>query len=137
VSALSHRDEYAPVPEPPGIHDSATIALPGTRDSAAVGHVLLLAGRAREALPWLEAAAHACQPMVTESENSYTAWIVPAAYELGLAREAAGDRAGACAAYEQVLDRWGEAVPRSTTADAARRRMRDARCGDRALTTPR
>ena len=45
-----------------------------------------------------------------------------------MARESAGDPAGACLAYQRVLDRWGSATPRSTTADLARARMRPLQC---------
>ncbi len=127
AAAMAHRHEYDALPE-----------FPGTRESAAVGHALLLAGRAAEAIPWLEQAAFACQPIVRETENSFVAAIVPAAYELGQARQASGDSKGACAAYQRVLDRWGNAVPRSTTADNARARMSAIRCNDaaaRALST--
>jgi eukaryotic-like serine/threonine-protein kinase len=44
-------------------------------------------------------------------------------FALGEAREHAGDVAGARAAYEEVLRRWGKAKPRSVTADKARARL--------------
>jgi hypothetical protein len=43
--------------------------------------------------------------------------------ELGQALEAKGDRPGARAAYERVLERWGKAKPRSLTAERARARQ--------------
>ncbi|HEU4533313.1 MAG TPA: hypothetical protein VFS00_04315, partial [Polyangiaceae bacterium] len=41
---------------------------------------------------------------------------------LGLAREAVGDRDGACEADRVVLGRWGRAPPRSLAAERAGRR---------------
>jgi tetratricopeptide (TPR) repeat protein len=116
-AALGRRGDFVPVPD-----------FPSARDSGAVGHVLLLAGRGGEALRWLELAAHTCQPVVRETSNSYVPAILHAAYELGLARESTGDKAGACVAYQQVLDRWGKAVPRSTLAEAARGRRLSLAC---------
>ena len=127
AAAMAHRHEYDDVPE-----------FPGTRESAAVGHALLLAGRAAEAIPWLEKAAFACQPIVRETENSFVAAIVPAAYELGQAREASADSKGACAAYQRVfgpLGKRGDAVdvrilcPRPDERDPLQRR-RSARFTD-------
>jgi serine/threonine-protein kinase len=43
---------------------------------------------------------------------------------LGHARAAKHDTAGACAAYRVVLERWGNAKPRSVTADDVRKRAR-------------
>jgi serine/threonine-protein kinase len=42
--------------------------------------------------------------------------------DLGAALEAKADRAGACDAYRMVVDRWGQARPRSVTAEHARAR---------------
>jgi serine/threonine-protein kinase len=55
-------------------------------------------------------------------------WHVFAAMHLAEAREASGDGVGACEAYRTVLDRWGSAKPRSTTAEAARARVRALGC---------
>jgi serine/threonine-protein kinase len=88
----------------------------------AVGRTLLLAGRAGEALPHLERAARQCYGLRFPVEH------VRASFDLGQAREATGQRDGACAAYRAVLDRWGEARPRSLTAERARERMRTLGC---------
>ena len=85
-------------------------------------HVLLLAGRAMDAAPYLERASRQCDVLTFPFE------IVHAALDLGRAREAVGDTAGACAAYGQVLARWGGAKPRSATADAARSASQRLRC---------
>jgi serine/threonine-protein kinase len=80
------------------------------------GSVLVRAGRAAEALPWLHATAGSC----TTFENPFEA--IRARRWLGEALERTGDKRGACAAYSAVLARWGKAKPRSVTADEARGR---------------
>ena len=47
---------------------------------------------------------------------------------LGEALESKGDTQGACAAYAEVLEHWGNAKPRSKTADAARAHMKKLGC---------
>ncbi|MEP7122851.1 MAG: protein kinase [Byssovorax sp.] len=95
---------------------------PKTLAVADVGHALLLAGRTAEAIPRLEEATRSCRalehPVLHTRAHDW----------LGTAREAIGDRAGACAAYQVVLDRWGAARPRSITADHARERSRALGC---------
>jgi serine/threonine-protein kinase len=88
----------------------------------AVGETYLLAGRVDEAIPWLEASAHACN--VLESPVS----ILRARLLLGEAREKKGDAAGACAEYDAVLSRWGAARPRSVTAEEARLHHKALQC---------
>jgi serine/threonine-protein kinase len=89
---------------------------------ADVGRTYLLAGRAREAIPWIESATRQC--MVFQYAVDY----VRAHLLLGQAREAAGDKPGACASYQMVLDRWGQAKPRSVTAEQARERIQALDC---------
>jgi len=48
-------------------------------------------------------------------------------YHLGAALEAKHDEVGACAAYQVVLDRWGDAKE-SVTAKATRERFKALRC---------
>ncbi|UQA54726.1 protein kinase domain-containing protein [Polyangium aurulentum] len=83
--------------------------------AAGLGKVHALAGDPKAALPHLEAAASPC--MVLEEPTSHTL----NQYRLGVAREAVGDRAGACEAYRVVLDRWGRVKASETARDAARR----------------
>lgn len=97
--------------------------LPGMHVDAVVGRAYLLAGRAAEALPALTRAATSCYALRFPVDQ------MRAVRDLGAARAATGDRAGACAAWRQVLDRWGAATPRSVTADDARARMRANGCG--------
>jgi hypothetical protein len=47
---------------------------------------------------------------------------------LGMALEQTGDRAGACRAYDVVLERWSHAEPRSLTAEDARQRAAQLGC---------
>jgi eukaryotic-like serine/threonine-protein kinase len=54
---------------------------------------------------------------------------VLATLDLGLAREGLKDRLGACDAYRRVLQLWGNAKPRSVTAEKARDRMKAIGCG--------
>jgi len=53
---------------------------------------------------------------------------VAAQLDLAQALEQTGDVPGACRAYAEVLDRWGHAVPRSVSAEAARDGSRRLRC---------
>ena len=76
-----------------------------------------------EALPALTRAATSCYALRFPVEQ------MRAVRDLGVAREATGDRAGACEAWQRVLDRWGRATPRSVTAEDARARMRALGCG--------
>jgi len=99
-----------------------------THVNAQLGHVLLLAGRAAEASRYLEEAAYACRTLYGFSTFSSEVPIIRAAFDLGQAREALGDKAAACAAYSRVLARWGHATPRSITAEKARTRSTALRC---------
>jgi eukaryotic-like serine/threonine-protein kinase len=110
--ALVALPEYEPLP----------IYYPRALAEAQVGRALLLGGRTDEALPWLERAARTCR--VLELPVQHTR----AALWLGMAREARGDKEGACAAYRVVRDRWGKAKPRSVTAEKAADRQRALGC---------
>jgi serine/threonine-protein kinase len=87
-----------------------------------IGVVAFLAGRLDEALPALDAAARTC----TSFREPFTS--VWAHDWLAQAREAKGDQPGACRAYADVLSRWGNAKPRSITAEHARARIRALGC---------
>jgi serine/threonine-protein kinase len=91
-------------------------------DPGAVGRVSLLAGRFDEAESLLSAAAHGCNVFDAPFD------VVRASLDLGLAREGRQDTVGACAAYHDVLVRWGSARPRSVTAEKARERALALRC---------
>jgi tetratricopeptide (TPR) repeat protein len=87
-----------------------------------MGDALLLVGRVDEAIPHLRHAVTAC----FDPEHVYSHNV--AARLLGEALEVSGDKTGACAAYATVLARWGQAKPRSSTADKARERTRVLGC---------
>lgn len=88
-----------------------------------VGRVSALAGRSDEALQMLSRAAGDCMVLDHPFET------VRANLELGELYEQAGDTASACARYARVLERWGNAKPRSVTADEARAHATKLGCG--------
>jgi serine/threonine-protein kinase len=88
----------------------------------AAGKTLLLADRAREAEPYLRAAASCCDGFELPLLHARNQLL------LGRSREAIDDRPGACAAYQALLDRWGKTKPLPATASAARTRSRALRC---------
>jgi eukaryotic-like serine/threonine-protein kinase len=99
----------------------AGVALPraitfGSSDyaDAAAGHVLALAGRPADAIPYFRRAAQQCFALEEPFAHFH------AALDLGLALEQTSDKAGACDAYGKVLAQWGHAKPKSVTADEAR-----------------
>jgi hypothetical protein len=53
---------------------------------------------------------------------------VHAQLDLGTALERRGDTKGACDAFGDVLALWGNATPRSASADVAREGIRRLRC---------
>ena len=86
-----------------------------------VGKVYLLAGRSEEALPHLQRAVAACDAVNTPIQHTQ------AEYHLGMALEARGEKAAACAAYKSVIDRWSTSK-RSVTAKAAESRAKALGC---------
>jgi serine/threonine protein kinase/tetratricopeptide (TPR) repeat protein len=98
------------------------IFLPTYPASAALGRVRLLAGDPAGAVEPLRRATTSCT-VLGESIAFERAWR-----DLGVALQAQGDTAGACAAYAEVLSRWGHARPRSVTADEARAASRVLGC---------
>ncbi len=90
---------------------------------AYVGRAYLLAGRIDEAITMLRSATSACLALEYPLEHTR------AYADLGAALEAKGDGRGACAAYQVLLGRWGDAKPRSRTLDRTRRRVAALGCG--------
>jgi eukaryotic-like serine/threonine-protein kinase len=90
---------------------------------AYVGHAYLVAGKAEEAVRYLQRAVNHCGFWFWPAKH------VHAALELGQALEATGDRVGACKAYGEVLARWGHAKPRSVTLAKATGRVKALGCG--------
>jgi serine/threonine-protein kinase len=105
-----------------GAFEPMQLFLPGTLGHGYEGWVRFLAGDVARALPGLEQGAAACLCLMRPVEHVRMLW------RLGVAREANGDVAGACAAYGKVLSRWGAAKPRSVTAEQARARVSALGC---------
>ena len=96
--------------------------VPNNAAGVPVGRVYLLAGRTDEAVESLRRGTASCTQLFDPITSTH-GWV-----DLGAALEQKGDRAGACDAYRVVLDRWGKARPRSTTADRARQRSVGLSC---------
>jgi tetratricopeptide (TPR) repeat protein len=94
------------------------------RKDLAIGRVDLLGGRVDDAVVYLKRAASSCQALLAPIPHTQ------AHYWLGQALEKKNDTRGACAAYRVVLERWGDAKPRSVTADQARARMKALECAN-------
>jgi len=90
---------------------------------AEIGRTYFLADKIDEAIPHLKRAASKCFIY----HDPFT--ILGSSLLLGRALEQKGDNKGACDAYGKVLARWGNAKPRSVTADEARERSRKLGCG--------
>jgi hypothetical protein len=93
---------------------------------ALIGIALHRAGDDGAAIPWLRGAAQSC--LGWQSPRAF----VDAHRYLGEALEASGDDAGACEAYGFVLRHWGEAKPRSITAELVKKRASALKCRGRA-----
>jgi serine/threonine-protein kinase len=95
---------------------------PKVLTTADIGRLHLLAGHADDAIRFLEDATKSCRalehPVLHTRAHDW----------LGRAREEKGDKAGACAAYRVVIERWGAANPRSVTAEHARERGKALGC---------
>jgi serine/threonine-protein kinase len=96
-------------------------------DAHWLGRTYLLAGRLDDAIPMLRRAVAACP-----AADYGGFWFhLQAAETLGEALEQKGDKDGACAAYAEILSKWGNAKPRSVSADAARAHAKKLGCGPR------
>jgi serine/threonine-protein kinase len=111
--ALAQLARFGPLPP----------AFPGAGNAELiVGRVLARANRRDEAEPHLVRATRHCARLVDPFAHPR------AELELGLLREAQGDVAGACTAYQAVLAQWGSTEPLSVTAARARQRVRAIAC---------
>jgi len=90
--------------------------------SMVFGRTLLLAGRTDEAIVVLRRLTRTCRALEGAIEHTRGHDL------LGQALEANRDTPGACAAYQVVLTRWGNAKPRSVTAVHARERVAALQC---------
>ncbi len=102
VAALT---DYGPIPR---------FILNGST-TPAFAKVLALAGDSKAALPELRRATSSCHALAEPAVHLRSELL------LGEALEATGDRAGACDAYETVIDHWGKAGRSKTAARAAAR----------------
>ncbi|WP_394849938.1 protein kinase [Pendulispora brunnea] len=90
-------------------------------DELAAGKVYFLAGDTDTAVRYFRHGARRCQALRRPFEHT---WLH---LHLGMALERTGDTAGACAAYDVVLKRWGK-EPRSVSAKTARARRASLHC---------
>ncbi len=107
--ALSKMEQYSPLPP----ESRRTM-----RFDLALGKAYALAGKNDDALPPLRAVSNACIRLGSPIEQTR------ALYFLGLALENKGDLDGARKAYQTVVDRWGNAKPKSRTAEDAKKRLK-------------
>ncbi len=107
-SAEEAREATRTLPRMPVVNMNSSMNL-------AVGRALLLADRGSDALTYLDAGARACRALEEPFARTHALLLA------GTAREAAGDREGACAAYRRIKARWGAARASRTAAEAAKR----------------
>jgi tRNA A-37 threonylcarbamoyl transferase component Bud32/tetratricopeptide (TPR) repeat protein len=89
---------------------------------ASLGRALWLGGKQGEAQPYLERYSLRC----SRWEDILSSMREDLLY--GRVLEARGDRDRACPVFAAILARWGEAKPRSVTAEEARKRSRSLGC---------
>lgn len=102
--------------------DELQIPFP-TKWAAASSRTFFLAGRVDVARPVLEEIARTCSYVLLATRS----WARAHLY-LGEIAEQHGEIPSACDHYAKVLGRWGNAEPRSVTADEARTRSRALSC---------
>lgn len=106
--ALDALRPYLPVPG--GVSMDASV-------NADLGHVYARAEAFPDAVAPLQLATRACTGLMWPRASTQ------AFFDLGLSLEHTGDLRAARAAYGTVLQRWGDAKPRSVTAESARARL--------------
>ncbi len=109
--AVAALPKYAPLPS----------FLPQSLGVAHIGEAYLRAGRVDDALPYLKKGAASCAALYRPSVHTRVH------LSLGDALAAKGDKAGACVAYQVVVDRWGR-DHRSVSAQSARAARAKLRC---------
>ncbi len=93
---------------------------------AILGRALAVAGRADDALPFLREASRSCGML--EGYDNFVITRVQARLDLAEVLAQKGDKAGACEWLHKIVAQWGNARPRSVTADKARERVRALGC---------
>ncbi len=119
--AESHEDVQAAFTALPKFQPLPSFA-PQSMAMGYVGRAFLLAGRVDEALPLLRKATASCATLMEPVDHTR------AFYDLGQALEQKSDADGACSAYATVVRRWGDAKPRSRTAQLALGRTAALHC---------
>lgn len=114
TAALATLTDYAPL--------SSFAYYVGIPD-AEIGSTYLRAGQVDSAIPYLAKAVANC------SAFRHPFVHTRATLQLGQALESKGDARGACSAYAKVVERWGNARPRSVSAENARLRLKALACG--------
>ncbi|WP_394835259.1 protein kinase [Pendulispora rubella] len=108
-----------PVPLAGSLEQPATLTL---LTDTLQGHVGQLVGEHAEAVPLFEPMTRSCHVLEQPFMNTRAhLW-------LGDAKEHTGDKDGACKAYGVVVQRWGEAKPRSSSAHTAKERRQALGC---------
>jgi eukaryotic-like serine/threonine-protein kinase len=79
------------------------------------GRLLGMVGRSAEALPYLEQSTNICL------QGEPVLFYIQHVAQLGFAREATGDKAGACKSYQWLLAHWGTAKQSLTAKEVAKR----------------
>jgi serine/threonine-protein kinase len=87
-----------------------------------LGRALWLGGKRDEALPYLERSWKRCDVFLGLPAKMRTNLF------FGRVLEERGARARACEVYRDIVSRWGQARPRSVTAEEARRRSASLGC---------
>jgi serine/threonine-protein kinase len=95
---------------------------PTSLGRAHIGKVRLYAGDAEGARVDLAHATASCMALFQPIAHTR------ASMHLGMALEAKGDKAGACAAYRRVVERWKGAKPRSVTLEQTKKRQAALGC---------
>ena len=108
-----------PVPLAGSLEQAASLTL---LTDTMQGRVGMLVGAYAEAVPLLEPMTRSCHALEEPFMNTR------AQLWLGDAKEHTGDKDGACKAYGVVVQRWGEAKPRSLSAHAAKQRRQALGC---------
>jgi tetratricopeptide (TPR) repeat protein len=98
--------------------------------TVSVGRVYWLAGDLDRAITELSLEAQSCTAYRWPVEH------VHANYMLGRAQEARGNVKAACASYQAVLRMWGQAKPRSVTAEDAKGRAASLGCAPEVMRDP-
>jgi eukaryotic-like serine/threonine-protein kinase len=133
VLAESPTEARSAVSRAPAPDDRVWAALPldGPEFLGIAGSAFALGGDPQRAVPLLKAATDWCGPSPHHQEIFQIFWLLlQLRHRLALseALEQTGDRDGACAQYAAILTRWGNAKPRSVTADEARAHAKALSC---------